>query len=136
MRTMHSIRNSPTPTDTVKMSTVLSMFGTFVASTCRSGSATVMAAPSKKLTSRITPSLRLFVIFAPIRLPIRVIDISAPRLNRPMPAISMADPIKNASISPDSTGTSSRHTASTITVTGRTDAAASFIFSIRIFLCI
>ena len=33
MRTMHSIRNSPTPTDTVRMSTVLSMFGTFVAST-------------------------------------------------------------------------------------------------------
>ena len=95
-----------------------------------------MAAPSKKLTSRITPSLRLFVIFAPIRLPIRVIDISAPRLNRPMPAISMADPIKNASISPGSTGTISKHSASTMAVTGKTDAAASRIFSNRTFLCI
>ena len=66
MRTMQSIRKMPTPTETVRMRTVLSISGTLAASTCRSGSATVMATPSRKLTIRISPSLRDFVSFAPM----------------------------------------------------------------------
>ena len=48
------------------MRTVLSISGTLAASTCKSGSATVMATPKRKLTIRISPSLRDFVSFAPM----------------------------------------------------------------------
>ena len=133
---MQSIRTRPTPTETVRIRTVLSICGTLAARTCKSGSATVMAAPSRKLTSRMTPRRRLLVSFAPIRLPMRDMDISAPSVNRPIPAMSSSEPIRNASISPASTGTSSRQTTSTIAVTGRTEAAASRSFSVRIRLCI
>ena len=66
MRTMHSIRKKPTPTETVKINTVVSISGTLPASTCKSGSATVMATPSKKLTTRISHSLRDLVSLAPM----------------------------------------------------------------------
>ena len=66
MRTMQSIRKIPTPTETVRIRTVLSISGTLAASTCRSGSATVMATPSKKLTTRISHSLRDLVSLAPM----------------------------------------------------------------------
>ena len=66
MRTMHSIRKKPTPTETVRMSTVESMSGTLPASTCRSGSATVMATPRMKLTNRMSGRLRDFVSLEPM----------------------------------------------------------------------
>ena len=66
MRTMQSIRKIPTPTETVRIRTVLSISGTLAASTCRSGSATVMATPSKKLTTKISHSLRDLVSLAPM----------------------------------------------------------------------
>ena len=66
MRTMQSIRKIPTPTETVRIRTVLSISGTLAASTCRSGSATVMATPSRKLTTRISHSLRDLVSLAPM----------------------------------------------------------------------
>ena len=66
MRTMQSIRKIPTPTETVRIRAVLSISGTLAASTCRSGSATVMATPSKKLTTKISHSLRDLVSLAPM----------------------------------------------------------------------
>ena len=66
MRTMHSIRKKPTPTETVRMSTLVSISGTLPASTCKSGSATVMATPRAKLTNRMSGRLRDFVSFAPM----------------------------------------------------------------------
>ena len=66
MRTMQSIRKIPTPTETVRIRTVLSISGTLAASTCRSGSATVMATPSRKLTTKISHSLRDLVSLAPM----------------------------------------------------------------------
>ncbi len=66
MRTMQSIRKIPTPTETVRIRMVLSISGTLAASTCRSGSATVMATPSRKLTTKISHSLRDLVSLAPI----------------------------------------------------------------------
>ena len=66
MRTMQSIRKIPTPTETVRIRTVLSISGTLPASTCRSGSATVMATPSRKLTTKISHSLRDLVSLAPM----------------------------------------------------------------------
>jgi len=66
MRTMHSIRKKPTPTETVKINTVVSISGTLPASTCKSGSATVMATPRAKLTVRMSGSLRDFVSLEPM----------------------------------------------------------------------
>ena len=66
MRTMQSIRKIPTPTETVRIRTVLSISGTLAASTCRSGSATVMATPSRKLITKISHSLCDLVSLAPM----------------------------------------------------------------------
>ena len=56
-------------------------------------------------------------------------DISAPSVNSPMPKISMAVASTNESISPVSTGTSTKQIVSTIRLIGSTEAAASFNFS-------
>ena len=93
----------------------------------------VMAAPRTKLSARMSHRRRDFVIFAPMRLPMRLMDMSAPRVNSPIPTISSSDPMRNESISPVSTGTRARHKAATMTVTGRTEAAASFIFSLMAY---
>ena len=132
---MQSIKKKPTPTDTVTTRTVLSIAGTFVASTCKSGSAIVMATPRRKLTPSTNQSFCDFVIFAPIKLPMRDIESSAPSVKSPMPTIRSPDPSRNESISPTSTRTSARHKTATIAVTGSTDAAASFSFSANTRYC-
>ena len=126
---MLTMRKKPTPTDTVTISTVVSISGVFVASTCRSGSATVIATPSTKLISRISPSFRDLVILAPIWFPICVIDSSEPRVNRAIPTIIIREPIRNESISPLSMGTKNMQRTATINVIGSTDKTDSFIFS-------
>ena len=110
------------------------MAGTFAASTCKSGSATVMITPSRKLRIRIRASLRERVMLAPMCVPICVMDRSEPTVNRPMPMMIMTEPIKNESISALLTGIRNRHSAATISVIGRTDATDSRIFSVIIFL--
>ena len=62
----------------------------------------------------------------------RLIDMSAPNVNSPMPRISMAVARINESISPASTGTSTKLIAITIRLMGRTEAVASFSFSNKI----
>lgn len=62
----------------------------------------------------------------------RLIDMSAPNVNSPMPRISMAVARMNESISPASTGTSTKLIAITIRLMGRTEAVASFSFSNKI----
>ena len=64
----------------------------------------------------------------------RLIGISAPSVKRPMPRMSMAVAITNESISPASTGTSTKLIAMTIRLMGRTEAVASFSFSNKICL--
>ena len=59
-------------------------------------------------------------------------DISAPSVKRPMPRMSMAVASTNESISPVSTGTSTKQMSITIRLMGRTDAVASRSFSSRI----
>lgn len=108
------------------ISMVLSIPGTFWASTCRSGSAMVITRPRMKASPRISHSRRDLVIFAPTRLPIWVMDSSAPSVNSPMPAISMAAPTRKASISPLPTGTKKKHSTATINVMGTTESTASF----------
>ena len=126
---MLSIRNRPTPTATVIISTVVLMVGTLAASTCRSGSATVMAMPSSRLTARISFRFLLLVSLAPMWVPICVMDTSEPMVNRPMPTISSTAPIRKDSIRSVVMGIKDRHITATISVMGRTEAAASLNFS-------
>ena len=130
MRSMHTAMNSPTPTPTVISSTLLLMCGTVSASTCRSGSATVMAKPSKKLTPRMSGRLRVFVSAVPILLPMGVIDCSAPSEKSPMPTVSSTASSRKHSSSAGDIGATNRHKSSTITTIGSTDSAASRIFSV------
>ena len=77
-----------------KGQTVLLMCGTVSASTCRSGSATVMAKPSAKLTPRMSGRFFVRVSAVPILVPMGVMDCSAPSENRPMPTTSITPPMR------------------------------------------
>ena len=129
-------RKSPTPTDTVIIKTDVSILGAFVASTCRSGSATVIAIPSIKLSRTISQSFLDFVIFAPMCVPICVIESSEPIVKRHIPTIIIAVPITNDKRSPFCTGTKNRHSMATIAAIGSTDATASCIFSFITLCCV
>ena len=56
MRSILTTRKKPTPTLTVSISTQVLMCGTLLASTCKSGSAMVIATPSMKLSTMMSPS--------------------------------------------------------------------------------
>ena len=64
----------------------------------------------------------------------RLMDISAPRVKKPMPSTSRPAPTRKDSISPLSMGISAKHSSATITVIGSTEAMASLSFSLMIFL--
>ncbi len=134
MRSMQTTRKSPTPTETVMMSTAVFMCGTLEARTCRSGSATVIATPRMKLSARMSQSLRVLVMRAPVWLPICVMDASAPRVKRPIPTMSIMVPSRKASIRSVVTGTKLRHISATMSAMGSTDEMDSFSFSRSIVL--
>ena len=94
----------------------------------------VIRSPIAKLTGSRTWSLRDFVKPSPMYCPIGVMAMSAPTLNKPIPAISRSvAPAKMAS----SIRVSSTHGESdrrnTMAHTGRTDTRASLSFSRRDF---
>ena len=133
---MQSAMKSPTPAPTTARSTVFSMCGTVSASTCRSGSATVMAKPRRNDTPRISGRFFVLVSAVPIRLPMSVIDCSAPREKSPMPAVRSSAPMRNVSSRSVRIGTMQRHSITTMQRIGSTDAADSRIFSpstVRVF---
>ena len=78
MRTIASARNSPTPTATVKISTILGTDGTCPAKTCRSGSDMVMITPITNPVSKTVISFFIFEICTPTPSPMGVMAISAP----------------------------------------------------------
>ena len=114
---------------TVSINTKLSICGTVSARTCKSGSATVIATPSIKLTTKIKTRFFDFVKEEPIFVPIGVIEISAPKSNKPIPTIIITAPIKKDSKSPDGNGAILKHNKVTITTMGRTESAELLIFS-------
>ena len=70
--------NTPTPTPTLTMSTILGMLPICVASTVRSGSATVTTTPTTKATSSMNHTLRVAVTFVPICSPAGSINMLLP----------------------------------------------------------
>ena len=129
MRSMHTAINRPTPTPTVSRSTVLLMCGTVSASTCRSGSATVMAKPSAKLTPRMSGRFFVRVSAVPILVPMGVMDCSAPSENRPMPTTSITPPMRKLRSRSGFIGAAVRHSRTTIRTIGSTQCADSATFS-------
>ena len=119
MRRNATVRNRPTPAATEKMITLFSMAGTWLASTCRSGSATVMIMPMRKPTTVMIHTFFRRVISEPTACPSGIMDISDPSVNSPMPAISITPPSKNATMA------LVKHSTSTISITGNTDVSDS-----------
>ena len=129
MRSTAAARKIPTPTATVQMRTALGMEATWLASTCRSGSAMVTSAPSTKQISTTGSSSLPRLSRAPTPWPSGVIAISAPSWKKPMPTISSSAPIRNSVSAPISSGISVTLSTSTITVMGSTLESDSLIFS-------
>ena len=129
MRSSATQRNSPTPTETVTISTVLSIAGTFVASTCRSGSEIVIRKPSTKPSGSMSQTRFVCVMLAPTRSPIGDIASSAPRLKSIMPTISNTAPMRNAIRMLVGIGATVKHSSSTMPMIGSTAFSDSFNFS-------
>ena len=125
MRSRAMTRKTPTPSATDQMMTLLGMDGTCSASTWRSGSATVMSTPMRKLSSTMTEILREEVISLPTYSPRGIMDISEPMVKRAMPRISMMPPTRNAIMALLETGVREKHSRVTMPMMGRTDTSDS-----------
>ena len=72
-----------------------------------------------------------------MRLPIGVMDVSAPSVNSPIPTIISNAPIRNDNNKPVGTGCIDRHIIATMMIIGKVDTKDSLIFSVirARFLC-
>ena len=127
-------KNPPTPIPMVVISIIGSTaFLTCSASTDKSGSATVMRTPITKHTETSSCRRRDFARPEPTCSPIGVMARSAPRLKSPIPPIrNTAQMPKTISCLGVSWTSGVNDTASTISVTGKTEANASRNLSQRI----
>ena len=136
------IRNIPTPTETVRMSTIFSRPLTCSARICRSGSEIVTKMPITKLIKAISHIFLLEPMVAPIFVPRGCIDISAPAVKRLIPNTRQQTPTRNRNISPVEMGTIVILSDKTISAMGNTDFSDSIsLFLIKFkttlsFLCI
>ena len=125
MRKKATMRNTPTPTATVMMSVMSGTAGTWRASTCRSGSATVTAMPMARHTPMMRNVLFDWESFCPMAWPMGIMATSAPRVKRPVPAMRSAAPRMKRSNVPMGMGAIVNDRISTIAVIGRTAASDS-----------
>ena len=102
------------------------MAGTWLARTCRSGSATVMITPIRKLMATMTHTFLERVISLPTASPRGIMDISEPRENSPMPTISRRLPTRKAIMALLDTGVTVKHSSRTMAVMGSTEVSDSF----------
>ncbi|CAK7066145.1 MAG: hypothetical protein DELT_03127 [Desulfovibrio sp.] len=131
MRRSASTRNRPTPTATATMRTIFGTEGTWSASTCKSGSAMVMAMPIISATTTSSPSLRVLVSWEPIRSPIGIMAMSAPREKSAIPTIRSSAPTRKSAIVPPVMGATVKLSSKTMAVIGRTDTRASLNFAAK-----
>ena len=85
----------PTPKLIVRIRVVVGILGICSASTLRSGSATVIIIPIKRITPRIIPIFLLFIRALPSFSPIIIIERSAPNVNKLIPIIRNTELIMN-----------------------------------------
>ena len=133
LRTAASTRNTPTPTATVTIIVRSGTAGTCLASTCRSGSATVMATPISRQTAISPPTFLDLASWPPMASPMGIMAISAPREKKPIPTISITAPMRNIIMVPTGSGASVKLNSNTMAVIGNTEDKASRIFSASFF---
>ena len=122
-------RKAPTPAATERINTRLGTDGTWLASTCKSGSDMVMMKPRIKPITIILGKLRLLVMAEPTRSPMGVMLISAPRVKNIMPKIIMTAPSRKHSSTLGDRGAMKKLRTSTIATIGKTACSASTSFS-------
>ncbi len=105
------------------------MEGTCPASTCRSGSDTVMIKPKRKERETITLTFLLLVMQVPTFSPMGDMASSAPSVKNIMPRISRTAPIRKHKRMLGEIGATEKHKKSTITMIGSTATNASRSFS-------
>ena len=100
----------------------------------------VMAIPIIRATTMSRPSLRVLVSCEPIRSPIGIMAISAPREKSAMPTMRSTAPIRNNATVPPVMGATVKLSSKTMAVIGNTDMRASlnfadkFLFKLPAFL--
>ena len=129
IRSSASTRNSPTPPATDRISTLLGMDCTWLASTCRSGSETVISTPRTKPESRMSHSFRVLVSLPPTCCPMGSMASSAPRVKNIIPMISSTPPNRNDSRMLLGMGATETLSSSTMAMMGTTALRDSFNFS-------
>ena len=108
---------------------MLGTAGICSARTWRSGSATVISAPSTKHSSTGSAICFERLRDTPMPWPMGVIDMSTPRVNTPMPPISSRAPKRKRTMAPGSSGAMVMDSRNTMAVMGRTEDRDSLIFS-------
>ena len=127
-------RNSPTPPATARIRIIFGTDGTWLARTCKSGSDIVIINPSKNEIKITSHSFLLLVILVPIRSPIGVIAISAPRVKNIIPAINSTAPIKKQSKILGEIGATEELSNNTIPTIGNTALNDSCNFSCNLLV--
>ena len=110
------------------------MPGTWVASTVRSGSATVTSTPTRKNTAAIRDTRLLRASFRPNASPMGIMAMSAPKVIRPIPTTRSTAPAKNSSNVSRGTGDPVMASSKMIKLTGSTLERASWVFSFSALL--
>ena len=122
---MAKTKNNPTPSATNK---IIILLPTWLASTVKSGSATVIKKPRTKQTATNNFTLDDFVKPAPTCSPIGVIATSAPKVKKPIPKIkNNADTLKITTSLTDRLIKGVKFKTITISVTGNIDINDSLI---------
>ena len=125
MRSFAITRKIPTPIATVNIRTRLGMAETWPASTCKSGSATVMITPKIKQTAIESQTFLVRESSTPMPSPMGIMDISTPKVKKPMPTIRSTAPNKNSVSVPGVSGAMEILKTSTINVIGSTEVTDS-----------
>ena len=136
IRSNAATRKKPTPDATARISTILGTEGTCCASTCRSGSESVITNPMIKPTRITMLSFLLFVIVVPTLSPIGVMERSTPIEKSSIPTIRSTPPIRNAITILGEIGAMVKQSRSTIAMIGNTAFRVSTNFSLNFDLLI
>ena len=104
---------------------MLGMAAIWLASTVRSGSAMVDSTPSRKYSRTGISSLFFPLSTAPTPSPMGSMDMSTPRVKKPMPITSSTAPNRNSTRVPGSRGAMVTDSRNTMAVMGRTEAMDS-----------
>ena len=122
MRSIAMIKKIPTPTETVRISSISGISAdTCFARICKSGSETVTITPMRKLINAISHTFFELPSVAPSLLPRGCMDISAPMVNTESPMIRQKMPMRNKRKVPVAIGVMVTAKITTIAAIGQMD---------------